>query len=178
MGEARAATLATTSQAPPSLTPPRKGEGNKLRERSFRQTQNGKIRCAATSARCSISSHRRPKTRSALRRCNSCASSRALHPSHTNEDAFNRAVDEVSDAARRLLDSLVDGEPGQEPRSRGDQSARARQGAVCVIGCRMGRAQRNPTMRDGLRFTQPILLSWPSDRSALWLSPDGRNLRR
>jgi hypothetical protein len=28
------------------------------------------------------------------------------HPSHANEAAFNRAVDEVADAARRLLDSL------------------------------------------------------------------------
>jgi hypothetical protein len=35
------------------------------------------------------------------------------HPSHANEDAFNRAVDDVSDAARRLLDSLSTASPAK-----------------------------------------------------------------
>jgi hypothetical protein len=35
------------------------------------------------------------------------------HPSHANEDAFNRAVDEVSDAARRLLKSLSTASPAK-----------------------------------------------------------------
>jgi hypothetical protein len=29
------------------------------------------------------------------------------HPSHANEEAFNRGVDEIAMAARRLLDTLV-----------------------------------------------------------------------
>jgi hypothetical protein len=33
------------------------------------------------------------------------------HPSRANEPAFDRAVDEVSDAARRLLDSLSTASP-------------------------------------------------------------------
>lgn len=37
------------------------------------------------------------------------------HPSKTNEAAFNRAVDEVSDCARRLLASL---ETARPPRDR------------------------------------------------------------
>ena len=35
------------------------------------------------------------------------------HPSHANEDAFNRAVDEVSDAARRLLGALETASPAK-----------------------------------------------------------------
>ena len=35
------------------------------------------------------------------------------HPSHANEVAFDRAVDEVSDAARRLLDSLSTASPAK-----------------------------------------------------------------
>jgi len=54
------------------------------------------------------------------------------HPSRPNQAAFDRAVDEVSDAARQLLDSLFDGEPGEKSRSRGDEGARARQSAVCL----------------------------------------------
>jgi hypothetical protein len=34
-------------------------------------------------------------------------------PSHTNEAAFNRAVDEVTDAARRLLDALETASPAK-----------------------------------------------------------------
>lgn len=37
-------------------------------------------------------------------------------PSRANEPAFQRAVDEVADAARRLLDSLATNQP---PRDRG-----------------------------------------------------------
>jgi hypothetical protein len=35
------------------------------------------------------------------------------HPSRANETAFNRAVDEVSDAARRLLQSLETASPAK-----------------------------------------------------------------
>ncbi len=35
------------------------------------------------------------------------------HPSRANEAAFDRAVDEVSDAARRLLDSLSTASPAR-----------------------------------------------------------------
>jgi hypothetical protein len=45
------------------------------------------------------------------------------HPSKVNEAAFNRAVDEVSDAARRLLASL---ETKQPTRDREVEAAKAR----------------------------------------------------
>jgi hypothetical protein len=44
-------------------------------------------------------------------------------PSKANELAFDRAVDQVSDAARELLDSLVTNAP---PRNREIEAARAR----------------------------------------------------
>jgi hypothetical protein len=44
-------------------------------------------------------------------------------PSHANEAAFNRAVDEVAHAARHLLDSLVTKTP---PRDREVQRLKAR----------------------------------------------------
>jgi hypothetical protein len=45
------------------------------------------------------------------------------HPSKANEAAFERAVEEVSDAARRLLDALETGSP---PRNRETEAAKAR----------------------------------------------------
>jgi hypothetical protein len=45
------------------------------------------------------------------------------HPSKANEAAFNRAVDEVSDAARRLLESL---DTSQPPRDRAVETMKAR----------------------------------------------------
>jgi hypothetical protein len=45
------------------------------------------------------------------------------HPSKANEAAFARAVDEVSDAARRLLASLATARP---PRDREVEAAKAR----------------------------------------------------
>ena len=47
-------------------------------------------------------------------------------PSKANEAAFHRAVDEVSDAARRLLDTLATASP---PRNRETEAAKAREGA-------------------------------------------------
>ncbi|HYZ17891.1 MAG TPA: DUF2277 domain-containing protein [Candidatus Acidoferrum sp.] len=44
-------------------------------------------------------------------------------PSHANEEAFNRAVDDVAAVARRLIDSLV---TTAEPRDREEWAARAR----------------------------------------------------
>jgi len=44
-------------------------------------------------------------------------------PSKTNEVAFNRAVDQVAQAARELLDSLVTNAP---PRDREVEAAKAR----------------------------------------------------
>jgi hypothetical protein len=44
-------------------------------------------------------------------------------PSHTNEPAFNRAVAEVSHAARHLLDSLV---TNASPRNREHEAIKAR----------------------------------------------------
>jgi hypothetical protein len=45
------------------------------------------------------------------------------HPSKTNEAAFERAVEEVSNAARRLLDVLETASP---PRNREVEAAKAR----------------------------------------------------
>src|SRR6184192_709946 len=44
-------------------------------------------------------------------------------PSKANEDAFNRAVDEVAHAARHLLESLVSNAP---PRNRETEALKAR----------------------------------------------------
>jgi hypothetical protein len=48
------------------------------------------------------------------------------HPSKTNEAAFERAVEEVSNAARRLLDVLETASP---PRNREVEAAKAREKA-------------------------------------------------
>jgi hypothetical protein len=45
------------------------------------------------------------------------------NPSRANQIAFERAVDDVSDVARRLIDSLV---TTAEPRDRDEVAARAR----------------------------------------------------
>jgi hypothetical protein len=45
------------------------------------------------------------------------------HPSKANEEAFDRAVEEVTGAARRLMDSLVTNAP---PRDRQEVAALAR----------------------------------------------------
>jgi hypothetical protein len=50
----------------------------------------------------------------------------ANHPSRANEAAFNRAVDEVTAAARRLIDSLEINAP---PRNREEEAAKARERA-------------------------------------------------
>ena len=46
------------------------------------------------------------------------------HPSQANEQAFERGVDEVAAAARRLLDSLV---TAAEPKDREEEAAKARE---------------------------------------------------
>ena len=48
----------------------------------------------------------------------------ATHPSRANEAAFNAAVDEVTDAARRLIDSLSTKAP---PRNREEEARKARE---------------------------------------------------
>lgn len=45
------------------------------------------------------------------------------HPSHLNEAAFDRAVDEVSATARRLIASLETASP---PKNREEETAKAR----------------------------------------------------
>jgi hypothetical protein len=52
-------------------------------------------------------------------------------PSKSNETAFNRAIDEVSRSARRLIDSLT---TNAEPRSREEVAARARERAAERFG--------------------------------------------
>ena len=53
------------------------------------------------------------------------------HPSKANEAAFDRAVDEVSDAARRLLTSLETAAP---TRDREVEAAKARERARARFG--------------------------------------------
>lgn len=48
----------------------------------------------------------------------------ASRPSRANEAAFDRAVDEVADAARRLIASLTTAAP---PRNRDEEARRARE---------------------------------------------------
>ena len=48
-------------------------------------------------------------------------------PSRTNEQAFNRAVDDVTEAARRLIDSL---RTSAAPRNREEEARRAHERAV------------------------------------------------
>ena len=50
----------------------------------------------------------------------------STHPSHANEAAFARAVDEVSAAARRLVQSL---ETRSAPRNREEEARKARERA-------------------------------------------------
>ncbi len=52
-------------------------------------------------------------------------------PSQANQEAFDRAVDEVADVTRRLLDSLVTNAP---PRDRDVEAARARERAAKRYG--------------------------------------------
>jgi len=52
-------------------------------------------------------------------------------PSRANQAAFDRAVDEVAEAARRLLDALVSNGP---PRSREAEAAKARARAAQRFG--------------------------------------------
>lgn len=59
-------------------------------------------------------------------------------PSHVNEAAFNRAVEETAKVARRLIDSL---ETTAEPRDRAVEAARAKARAV----------QRFGTLREALK---------------------------
>jgi hypothetical protein len=50
----------------------------------------------------------------------------STHPSHANEEAFNRAVDEVTDVAERLIKSLQTKAP---PRNREEEMRKARERA-------------------------------------------------
>lgn len=52
-------------------------------------------------------------------------------PSRANEAAFERAVDEVTEVAQRLLDSLVTPSP---PRDRETEAARARERSALRFG--------------------------------------------
>jgi hypothetical protein len=48
----------------------------------------------------------------------------STHPSRANEAAFNRAVDEVTESARRLIDSL---EVRTPPRNRDEEARKAKE---------------------------------------------------
>src|SRR3954469_10816809 len=67
-------------------------------------------------------------------------------PSKANEPAFSRAIEEVADAARRLLDALDTGRP---PRNREEEAmkARARARAVRIAGRCLAGPGRSPRGR-------------------------------
>jgi len=52
-------------------------------------------------------------------------------PSKTNEDAFNRAIDETAAVARKLIDSLVTNAP---PKDREEEAAKAKARAAIRFG--------------------------------------------
>jgi hypothetical protein len=52
-------------------------------------------------------------------------------PSRANEEAFNRAIDEVFDVARRLIDSLETTAP---PKNREEEAAKAKARAAVRYG--------------------------------------------
>jgi hypothetical protein len=54
-------------------------------------------------------------------------------PSRTNEDAFNQAIDDVAEVARRLIDSLT---TSATPKSRDEEAAKARARAAERFGAR------------------------------------------
>jgi hypothetical protein len=56
-------------------------------------------------------------------------------PSHANEEAFNRAVDEVTHAAQHLLDSLVTNAPS---RNRETEAAKAKARSTKRFGSVVG----------------------------------------
>ena len=53
------------------------------------------------------------------------------HPSRANQEAFDRAVDEVAEAARRLIDSL---EIRAAPRDREEEARKARERSAKRFG--------------------------------------------
>jgi hypothetical protein len=57
----------------------------------------------------------------------------ASKPSRANEEAFSRAVEEVTAATQRLLDALVTAAP---PRDREREATRARERAAARFGAR------------------------------------------
>jgi hypothetical protein len=57
----------------------------------------------------------------------------ATRPSHANEEAFNRAVEDVTQAARRLIDSL---QTSASPRNRDVEAQKARARAQERYGTR------------------------------------------
>lgn len=59
-------------------------------------------------------------------------------PSRANQAAFDRAVDQVSAAARELLDSLVTNAP---PRDRASEAAKARARSAQRFGAEASRGQ-------------------------------------
>jgi len=61
-------------------------------------------------------------------------------PARANEAVFERAIDEVSDAARRLIDSLAATRP---PRNREEETAKARARTAARFA-RTGAADRRP----------------------------------
>lgn len=54
-------------------------------------------------------------------------------PSHANEAAFNRAINEVASVAQRLLDSLV---TDADPKNRQEEAAKAHERALKRFGPR------------------------------------------
>jgi len=65
-------------------------------------------------------------------------------PSKANEEAFNRAVDEVTECARRLIDALVSHVP---PRDREVEARKAKERSLKRFGPAGARQKESPQQR-------------------------------
>lgn len=72
----------------------------------------------------------------------------STHPSRANQEAFDRAVEEVADAARRLIDSMHTTAP---PRNREVEARKARERTSARYGGTTGRRAPQPAGPTGGR---------------------------
>lgn len=88
------------------------------------------------------------------------------HPSRANEAAFNRAVDEVAGAARRLLTALETTSPARN-REVEAMKARARERAIYVAG-NIERASTTSQRPGTTRWTESGSRVLPTGCSPTW----------
>ena len=104
-------------------------DGSQTALRSAKEDLRAEQECAETSRRSRTSRRPPPTTRFARQRIQFVRKlSGTNRPSRANEEAFNRAVDEVFNSARRLIDSSVHEGAAPQPEEEAEQGAeRSRQ---------------------------------------------------